>query len=531
MKRMFAVLVATVFFIGSTLSFASTELLLNDKSLYFMVEKYNVEKLLKDFQELGEIDFVKLLGSDTPLKLETEIEVDCSEEGFIKRNFEILSEVSEKEKYERSEIKIYNEDTYIMTLEAIMNENVLSLRLPEVYEKYLTVDLGNLTELYEKFGVSEEELKALEESYKLEEELMSLLTLSESEEKMLTDLFVRCGIRLNDLIKDEYFIRNKAAVVNYDDRFFTCDSISLEIPQRELVKVVREIWEEIKNDEKVMKLFEDKLKGFYEIYKEELGEEALPEMQEIVEAMDEVVMALEMMYGPEYDGSRIVSKIYFDGDYDIIKRELGIKNDSVDYYSIIEFVMLGEYYAIKGEDFSLEDRVWVNENVTTHRFTYEYVTMDYDFDEEFNLITTEVHEKEEFSVNVEKLGEQSYRIWMDINEFGRMELLLKTEKLSEDSATLCFEMRMIETADPSEQLLQNQDYELSCKMQMTVTQKHKILREDFSKNEINVNKMSLEALEKEWSENREQITERTMNLYEALFPEFVTMLEEKEKIS
>jgi len=535
MKRMFAVLVVAVFFIGSTFSFASTEMLLNDKSLYFMVEKYNGEKLLKNLASFGEIDFVKFLGSDTPLKLETEIEIDCSEDNFIKRDIKILSEVSEKDLYEKAEVKIYNEDKYIATLEAIVDGEVLSIRLPELYEKYLTIDLGNLTELYEKFGMPEEELKALEESNKLEDELEALLVLSEDEEKTLTDLIIRCGLCLNNLVKNEYFIRDKEAIVSYDDKFFTCDSISLEIPQRELVKVVKEIWGEVKSDEKVVKLFEEKLAGFYEIYQDELVEEELPTMTEIIEVLDEMFVALEEMYGPEYENGRIVSKIYFDGDYDIIKREIGIKNESADYRSMIEFVMLDEYYAIKGEDFSLEDRVLVKENITTHQFSYEYLTTDYDFDENYNLITNEVLEKEEFAINVEKIGEQALRFWMDIDEFSRIEMLLSTKKLNENSAELNFDMRVIEKADPSLQsILPMKDNEVSCKMKMVVTQNHKLLKEDLSKMELNINKMSLEALEKEWTDNQEKIIERGEKLYEALFPELIAaqqeMMEENQRM-
>lgn len=535
MKRMFAVLIATVFLIGSTFSFASTEMLLNDKSLYFMVEKYNGEKLLKNLAMLGEIDFVKFLGSETPLKLETEIEIDCSEEDFIKRDIKVFSEVSEKDAYERAEIKIYNEDQYIATLEAIVDGEVLSLRLPELYEKYLTVDLGNLTELYEKFGMPEEELKTLEESYKLEEELKALLVLSEEEEKDLNDLIVRCGLCLTDLVKDEYFIRDKQAVVSYDDKFFTCDSISLEIPQRDLVKVVKEIWGEIKSDEKVMKLFDEKLAGFYEIYQKELGEEELPTMTEIIEAFDEVFVALEGMYGHEYEEGRIVSKIYFDGDYDIIKREIGIKNESVDYRSMIELVMLDEYFALKGEEFSLEDRILVKENVTIHQFSYEYLTMDYDWDENYNLITNEVLEKEEFVINVEKTGEKAFRVWMDIDEFTRIELLLSTKKLNENSAELKFEMRVVEKADPNLQsLLPMKDNEVSCVMKMVVTQNHKVVKKDLSKMELNINEMSLEALEKEWTNNQEKIMERGEKLYEALFPELYEaqqkMIEENQRM-
>jgi len=550
MKKIFAVFVAAVFFLGSSFSFAGTEMLLSDKSLYLMIEKYNVEKLLDNFKNLGELDFVKILGSETPLKMEIDFQIDSNVEDFIKRDIKILDEVNVAENYERAEIKIYNEDQYIVTLEALLDGTVLSLRIPELYEKYVTVDLGNLTELYKKFGMSEEELKKFEESYKMQEELKALMVLTEEQEKDLINCIMRCGLTLNSLIKDEYFIRDNNAIVSYDDKVIPCRSISMEIPQRDMVQIVKSLWNEFKNDEKVMKICEEMLNGFYEIYKEELLEESsyvdadalygvetrieepqLPKLDEILKVIDELFIVLEEAYGPEYDNGKIVSKIYFEEDYDIIKREFGIRNESTDYNAMMSFMTLEEYYALEAEDFLLEDRISVNENMTTHNFTYEYLTYDYDFDENWNFIKTERLETEQLAVNVEKLAEQSYRISVDLDEFTSLEVNLSTETLNEDSALFNLDLRVLGKADPSLQtFLPQNDTEVSVKMKMTITKNHKIIQEDLSKNEININTMSLEALEKEWKDNEAVITERAEKLVEDLFPELVKMAEETMRI-
>lgn len=551
MKRILAVFVAAVFFLGSSFSFASTEMLLSDKSLYLMIEKHNAERLLENFEKLGELDFVKFSASETPLKFEMDLEIDSSAEDVVKRNIRILDEVDEKEKYERAEIKVYNNDQYITTLEAVLDGTVLSFRLPELYEKYITIDLGNLTELCEKFGMPKEEWKALEENYKMQEDLKALMVLSEEQEKDLTNCVLKCGLMLNNLIKEEYFIKDNNAVVSYEDKVIPCRSLSLEIPQRDMIQIVKTVLNKMKNDEKVMKIFEEKLMGFYEIYKEELTEKQeicgtvgdmtleesrveepqLPTLEEILKTVDEMFIALEEMYGSEYDTGRIVSKIYFEEDYDIIKREFGIKNESRNYNAMLSLTTLEDYYALECEDFLLEDRILRNENMTTHHFTYEYLTYDYDFDEDYNIIKTEKLETEQLAVNIERLSEQAFRVSMDFDEFNSLEVNLATEKLSKDSAMLNYDMRLLHKADPSLQtLLPQSDTEVIFKMKMVVTQNHKIVKEDLSKNEINLNTMSLDALEQEWKEHEAGIMEKGDKLVKDLFPELVKMAEEREKL-
>ncbi|MBP3284590.1 MAG: hypothetical protein J6M02_03735 [Clostridia bacterium] len=527
MKRIFALLMVAVFFLGSSFSFASTDLLLSNKSLYFMIEKHNAEKLLENFAELEKIDFVKFLGSETPLKLEMNIEIDSSAEEFIKRDIQILDEVNEKAGYERAEIKVYNDDKYIATLEAIEDGTVLSLRLPELYEKYITVDLGKLTELCEKFGMPEDELKELEKSYKMQEELKALMALSEEQEEDLTNCVIKCGMKLNNLLKEEYFVRDNQAVVSYDDKIIPCTSLSMEIPQRDMIQIVKALWTEIKNDERVMKIFEEKLNGFYEIYKEELDEETqLPTITEICEAIDGLFTRLEEMYGPAYDNGRIVSKIYFGEDYNIIKREFGIKNESADYSTMMSLTTLEDYYALEGDTFALKDRIVVNGKVTTHNFTYGYLTYDYDWDELDNLIKTEKLETAECAVNIEKLSENALRLWMDLDEFTKFEVNLATEKLNKNSAVLKLDMLVLEKANPDLTYIKEaKDTEVTCKMEMKVTQNHKIVKKNLSKNEININKMSKEELEKEWNANKEKIAERGEKLYRDLFPEMVSSAE------
>jgi len=487
MKRIFAVLVAAVFLFGSTFSFAATDLLLSDKALYMAIEKHNIEKLLSNLDEFANLDIVKFLESETPLKMEANIEIDSNVEGFIKREIKVLDEINEDKTYENAKISIYNEGQYIATIEAILDDNVLSVRIPELYEKYLTIDLGNLKEFYQKFDIPEEDLLELEESYKLQEELKTLMVLSEEQEDALMSCLMKCGMTLNELIKDEYFIRDDNAVISYDGKIIPCTSLSLEIPQSDMVQIAKAVWNEFKNDEKVMKILEEKLNGFYKIYEEQLEKEKnvyeseygmvfqdeikaqLPTVLELYLAVDEMLCDLEMIYGPEYDTGRIVSKIYFEDDFDIIKREFGIKNESTNYNAMYALTTAENYYALAGDGFLLEDRIFVNGNLTTHQFKYEYLSYDYDWDEDWNLIKTEKLETTELAINVERVSEKAFRMWADFDEFNRLEIALSTETLNENSAVMNCDVFVLEKADPSLQtFLPQEDKELTVKTKMIV---------------------------------------------------------------
>lgn len=506
MKVCLSLFMAVIMVVGSC-SFAAP---VNStaRNTYLQLEKKNIKsvenfmlknKLFFDTNFNSAREYMEIYGENLPGDL-----------GNLK--LKAIEELDKKKNYQYAEIVLGNKDIDKISLEMILKNNVLMMQVPEIYEKFVSIDFSKAKEICEKFEieVTDEEINQFT---KMLSTAQNGSILSKEDEVYLKKVAPKYVKMLNGLVDASHFTMNNSTRIEYDGKSLDCKSVSYEVTFREIMVSLCEILKEVRNDEKLLDIFMLVMNynGEFDIEKEE-----------IIYGIDSFVLGIEEeLKSDDFDSVKLVSTLYYNTKKETLKREIKLVDIIFDEEEAISFTTIdGKYYELDLDDIKLVDNVVKLNKKTEHNISIIEEGIDYDFDEETYEFTEIPYTKtENFKVLVETPDKKNTSITFSkdgINEKFIVNLKLNTLA----SKKLDCNLEFIYDTDAV-------DYKVF--VNYLVEKDIKIIEKSFNNLEISIDRMSKEELSKEVEINQEDVTKKAEAIFRELFPETIKEAEESER--
>ena len=208
LKRFLAVFIATLMLIGNFPAYAAQEPGAAAKSAYLMTEKRFFNNLKKDFEksELG-----KLISSTDTIDgtYSSELDIEVKIPDIKTRKYVIKEDGTYTDRYEAGKIEAYVENEHVATVNVVADDNYISLQIPELYEKYLTADMNDLSGLLKKFN-EDIDVSTLPKEIFYNSDVREVLELTKEQENLVNKSLKKYAKLLDEeLLKNSYFEKLK----------------------------------------------------------------------------------------------------------------------------------------------------------------------------------------------------------------------------------------------------------------------------------------------------------------------------------
>lgn len=408
LKRFVAVFIATIMFLGNLPAYAAQESGAAAKSAYLMTEKRAFNNVKKDFEksELGKLlSFTENIDGTYSNELTLEVKVP----DVKTRKYVIKENGTYKDRYEDGTIKAYVEGEQVATVNVVANDNYVSLHIPELYEKYLTVDMNDLEGLLKKFD-EDFDVSTLPKGIYYASDIKDALAFSKEEEKIVDKAAKKYAKLLDkELLKNSYFEKGTKQTINVNGLDYKCDVVSYKISGKELVDGFEIVWKEFKKDTELVNLLWNKIEEIYNLSaKMNSDYEELLTKEQVMGIIDTIINELQESSA---DAGSFKSVLYHQNG-NLVRRDFG----AVSFIGEEAFVTVytvdnakQKYYAICSENAKLEDIILVNGKETTHNFVITSNKRDYDFING-ELVVNKVEQVNKLTMKVTEVNSQKYNI-------------------------------------------------------------------------------------------------------------------------
>ena len=179
------------------------------RNTYLQLEKKNISSINKWISKNNMIFDTNF----NTAREEMEIYGENLPSDFNDLKLKLVEEADIKNKYQYAEMVLGTKETDKISLEMIFKDNILMMQVPELYEKFVSVDFSKAKELCEKFEieVAEEDIK---EFTKLLSNAQNGSILSKEDENYLKKTLPKYTKKLNALINAKYFSMDNNTKVN-----------------------------------------------------------------------------------------------------------------------------------------------------------------------------------------------------------------------------------------------------------------------------------------------------------------------------
>ena len=293
-KRFLAVFIVAIILVVSGPVYASSNVGILAKSEYLKTEKRAFDELGRAFSksELGQLfSFTKTIDSTYNAQMEAEVKIP----DMKTRKYVINENGTYLDRYEDGRIEAYVEGEKVATINFVANDNYVSIQIPELYEKYFTVDMTDLEGLFNKFDQNID-ASTLPNGMIYNADLIKALKLDKNEEKIVEKAINRYSKLLDaELLKNNYFEKTTQETINVNNSNYKCKVVSYKISTKDLLEGLEKVWKEFKNDSELIDLIGNKMKTFYEvnavINPTEYSE--LPTKEQVLGLVDTIIQELK----------------------------------------------------------------------------------------------------------------------------------------------------------------------------------------------------------------------------------------------
>lgn len=513
------------------------------KAEYLKAEKRAFSEIVKsiDKSDIGKlIEFSESI--DTTYTSEVDFEVQIP--GIKTRKYVIKENGTYVDRYEDGSVEAYVEGEKVATMSIVANEENLSVRIPELYEKYITVDMSDLASVVNKIVEDELDVNEIIESlptgmlYNCD--LLEALEFSDSEEKILENAFGKYVKLLDkELLKNSYFKKDKNQNLNINNKAYKCSVVSYEIPVSKLYDGMVNIWNEFKNDTELTNLVFGKIEAVYNkmkavniIHGDLLSkEEWLKKVSDLVAYLKEDI--------PE--NVALISTLYHQ-DGKILRRDIGTKYyeiDNVDEEVTTLYAVKNSkngYYAIFTEDFSVEDVVTFGNNEDIHNLVITSTEVDYEYqpyveenpvEEYTSWIRTETKVINTAMAKVIKVNDNKYSIEITSDDFeNKIVIEYIRNKINSKEYDINFNVKVPSLEDEC----------LAFNTRIAFEKDVVLNKIDTKKDELVLNNMSKEEMIKVVEDNEEMVKEKitgkfgTAFYYEEFIKPLIDIIENTKNI-
>lgn len=506
MKRFLAVFLSLLILFGNLPAYATSSVGTAAKTEYLKTESKFFKGLEKDFKksELGKLlQFTYGINGTYNSTVDLEIKVP----DIKTRKYVIQENGTYKDRYEDGSIEAYVEGEKVATVNVVANDNMVSIQVPELYEKYLTVDTTDLLSLVQKFeeSITEESIPLKGMIYN--SDIVKALKLNKDEEKIIKNASKKYVKLLDgELLKNAYFKKENVETLTVNDANYKCNTVSYEISTKQLVDALEKIWTEFKNDTQLVKLIWSKIETIYNLMAQvDRTYQELPTKEQVVAVIDMLFNELAKTTTDDI----LVKSVLYHKDNNLIRRDINLTsyNEEVNLLSIYTIDNdVKDYYAIIIEDEKIEDFITKNSNETIHtiKTTRNYPVYLDTWQEGYSLEEVAV---EIFTIKTTQLNPNHY-----ITEFITQDsnINFSMEYIKNKASTKEYDIDMNFKVNQGEQNIEI-NTGLSYKKDI------KLNKINTKNSEIILNQKSKEELTKLWEDNQQQILEKIQGKFGSAF--------------
>lgn len=516
MKRFFSVFMAVLMLLGVAPAYAKSKTSALEKNEYLKAEKKSFTELKNSFNksELGKlIKFTDSINGTYNSEIELELEIP----EMKTRKYVVKENGTYVDRYEDGVIEAYVEGEKVASLDVVANDNLVSIRIPELYEKYLTIDMNDLDSLVSKFiddeDAVDELLKTLPKGMMYNSDIVKTLKLTKSEEKIVKNASKKYAkLFQQELLKNDNFAKENKEALTINNKKYNTNVISYTISTTQLLNGLENVWKEFKNDTIFVNLIWSKTEALYNKMREMNAIiEELPTKEQVLGAVDYLISELKSEITED---TFLKVKIYHQNGK-ILRRDIStIAYD--EEILLFSFYTLkdgkNEYYAFIAEDVKLEDFVINSTKDIVHNFviTSIEVTYDYPYEDEFdysNFVRIETEAIDKATLKIQKINNNEYNFEFGIEGIDtkiNMEYQKNKTNSKEYNVSMNFD---VVTAGQNIVINTRLAYKKDIKLKKIVTKN----------NEINLNEKSKEELVNLFNENKDEIIERAQGKFLSAF--------------
>ena len=367
------------------------------KNAFFRLVNNSLSGISKNVSGFSDSTFGKLLAIDINSKLNIDAKIKGNVEtddleikewfnGLESFELNVIENVDFSNDYTDTNAKfILNGEDFLDGV-LVKNKDIISLKLADITDGYITVDNNNLESLWEKLNYNGPT------SLDTSTDLLKELNFSKKDINNLKTALEKFGAGFLTAFDDEDFSYGEG-VVTYDEGTIECKSMDFIVNAIDLNNGIISGLEEVISKEKyvdsIYKVIStiDKVSGYEPFTREEFGKN--------LNDMLEQIRSLEFTE----DDAGFIIRIYYKGN-DILKVELR----SEDYNMVIfEFTCVSNkdsgYYKFFDGTIIYEDKVTTIDNVTNHLLTVDYI--DYETGEVLEGYGSEI------SINIDSTNKNS----------------------------------------------------------------------------------------------------------------------------
>ena len=504
LRRFLASFMAAILLFFNAPAFADSSTSASNKNTYMKLEKSAFSELVKQLEktDFGALQkFIKKNNQDISSEVGVEVKLP-----LIKtRKYVITNNEPYNEKYEDANIKAFVDGEEVANLNIVANGNNMSFQIPELFDNYFTLDMGNLKELFEKLEIDLDEDEIPTGLY-YPCEMREALKLTKSEEKIVKDAKKKYSKLLDkEFLKNEFFSKEKSEELDVNGYKYKVDVVKYEISDKDIFSGMKSIWTEFKNDKTLVDLIWAKFEKVYELNKRTNPQLEKITKEEIISTIDEYFDEHE-----ENGDNYLISKLYYQKGSiirrDIIEEDRGYEDENtLAIYTVKDKNQ--EYYALVTEDLKLEDKVNRANKDITHNFIATTIRNHYDFaNGEFVVEKTEEENKATLKLSQVNNNEYKYEASIDGND-TIITGTYKKAKITSNEYVSGFEIH-IPVEDQGE---------VALVIDTKYKKVNKINKIDTTKNEKVLNKMSKDEIVGIYENNKDMIMEKLQGKFGTAF--------------
>lgn len=250
----------------------------------------NYSSILKEYKEMSDKSYKSKFNMTANVKIS---ELDKEVQDIInKSKLTIESNADIKNKKTQNKIGLYSNNSEVLSLDLVTNDTKLGIGNKDLYDKYLSVSLEDLTNFIGEYSsdIDDEDLEKILDSFSGSNiNMYDLLYISDEDLKHFDETYRDC---LTKLISKDCFTTEKKVEVDVADDTVKTTAYYLTLTGEDTYNFISELAKLIKDDSVLAKIITEKANLILEASSEEkLSEDDVKEL--ISKALDELLQEAE----------------------------------------------------------------------------------------------------------------------------------------------------------------------------------------------------------------------------------------------
>lgn len=303
------------------------EVIFSPQTLYLQAEKNAGNNFIKTLNNLFDDDMYKtiLKAYETPYAYKGEISLKDILTSS-KLTFDILEDI--KNEKVRNKFSLIIKGNKLIDVDIFQNKNLLGIKVPVLYSKYITLDGDNLLPIYEKFNLPSEGLpkKLIRDS-----QVFEILDLPNAK-KELNEIIPNYIKFYADFMKNADVKFTKNVKISTSEGDIKCNQLTLRLDQKKINDFAIQLSEKIADDDKLLDLVLGRYTKILKLYQEAGYYSDLPRNTPDVSTLKQEfrnwVKEFKNQVKENKEDIEVIMTLFVNRGFNVLKREIKIVNKS-----------------------------------------------------------------------------------------------------------------------------------------------------------------------------------------------------------